>query len=123
MRDWYVGWHSREIYGSPAVLSVYEVPWWAYGVERFAEWVDTHIFRHHWCAPWEWTFHIPTYSFKSDEDGYLKHSLGAAISSSFQWVVSTAYRYKTIHMSVDLTDEWLEQNGQDDPLRDEEEDE
>lgn len=118
MRDWGVHWRSTEIYGTPACLYVCDVPWWAHGVEWLAECVDTYVFRHRWCAPWDWTFKIPTRSWKSDEDGWYDHSVGSGISSSFQWVVATGHRRETNRMRVDLTDEWLAANGQVDPIGD-----
>lgn len=119
MRDWGIHWRSAEFYGTRAGLYVSNVPWWTMVVERVAEWVDVHIFRDRWCSPWEWTFHVPTYSFKSDEDGFLDHSVGSGLFHSFQWVMAVGYRHRTGEMSIDLTDEWLAANGQKYPFENE----
>lgn len=109
MRDWHIGYRSSEIYGTRAGLYVYDVPWWAYGVSRLTEWVDTHIFRDHWCAPWEWTFKI---GWDKDRDGYYNHSLGGFLYGSFNRLAGMDYRHHGKRLTVDLTDEWLEANNQ-----------
>ena len=116
MKDWHIGWRSAEIYGTQAGLYVCDVPWWAVAIEHLVGWVDAHVFRHRWCCPWEWTFRVPTYSFKRDKDGYLDHTLGGALYSSFNTLACMGHHRETNRMNVSLTDEWLTENGQQDPL-------
>jgi hypothetical protein len=120
VKQWDIGWRSAEIYGTQAGLRVYEVPWWALAIEHAAENFDHYVLRHRWCSPPEWMHRIPLGRPKRDEDGYMENSLGYAVFSSFNWVVSTDLRHAKNCMDVDLTDEWLEKNGQVDPLGDDE---
>lgn len=115
MRDWHINWRSSEIYPTRAVLRVHDVPWWAYCVEQLAEWIDTYLCHHRWCAPRDWTFRL---GWGADEDGFRPHSLGSWLIDSFQWIMATADRHSSNELSVDLTEDWLVQNGQTDPLGD-----
>jgi hypothetical protein len=112
MKDWHVAWHSKEIYGSPAVLRVVEYPWWALIPERIAEKLD---FRHWLCSPPEWTFAIPLRRKYDHECEMWDTSAGTVIFHAFQRAMSFSRERETIRHEVDLTGEWLDEHGFSDP--------
>jgi hypothetical protein len=123
MKNWYVSWHSKKIYGFSASLVVVEEPWWTRLIEWLAGSICRHVTRDRWCCPPTWTFNVPLSIRKAATDTDLfsrqwrwKRSLGDALYETFSRCIFLPDRHQKVCHEVSLTDEWLKEHGFDDLL-------
>lgn len=94
---WCLSHHRDE----PFSVHLTEVPRWAAAVEAAAETVDW-LVRHRWCDPWEWTFRVPLWPGR-DRDGDWRHSLGSALSTSFQLAARVTFRRERVDVLIPIS--------------------
>jgi hypothetical protein len=121
MQQWEIGYHSPAFYPTSGAVYIYEVPAWAYALEKIAEFIDAVILRHRLCDPPRWTFHIPL-GLKR-EDGMWDRSLGLVIFRGLNALLGVSYKRRTGVHTVDVTDDWLRANDLWPSWRDEDDEE